>query len=906
MLNTLKILFLSIYLLLCAPAQAQEGGKVILDLQDEEESFFNFREEYDKYWNDIEYFDNKYPAGQIEEDFSEDVIERHPEYTADSSVLRENFLRKTIKVRRLYNNLKSQVMEYLLKQDIPLIVPDDQYEFGTPEEYQQSSDKNNALIIKDFKKVIAYSNNQQDKDAAKAKKARDAGLPDASETAEKMKKALLEKDWKTVFTYGLFDGKSPFEDNRGIGDWQGEENKLQARIISTNKVINNETNVYGAIQLRVPEEDFILFEKYQDASPLKIKNTELSNLKNIQYNYPLPRRFFLTGEENIVAYTGLVTIPFRAEVKDTSQPYKIAVNIEVGVCHNTECQKELLHPQLEIAAGTEKDAESKVGLFLRLIERQYPRTNRDDIKITSFVAETSADANSGQVLRLEVETKDSPTRVDAFIENLSDKKFSSPLIRIDGKKMVIRFRSLEKNTDYIGKKFDLLIASSPEVILRQSMVLEADSLINSENSKLNFAIIWFAFIGGLILNFMPCVFPVLSLKILSFTRFGAVKTERIRRDFCWNILGILCSFVIIISFLCVLKLLGYAIGWGMQFQSISFISFMIFVIALFLAQIMGLINLHLPEFIQKAATNKERGEKVVQFLTGMFLVLLSTPCTAPYLGTALGFALAGSLVDIAVIVGMVGLGLAFPYILVALVPELAYYVPKPGKWMKWFNFAIFLMLLLTLGWLLSILIAQGGSKLLWHYALFILGIWILLAFHKSLINELEHQEKDPQTFLSICRVFNWICAVIVVMIVGWGIYDAKKAVSKIQESKNITAEKVIDFDLIDKLIANGNIVLLKVGANWCLTCHYNDVMLLETSSSQEMFARYNIVPLEVDWSNYNAEVLAFMEMYGRKGLPFYVVFSSRVPDGQVLPEIINERDFEQTIKNLYYGAHKNF
>lgn len=896
----LKILFLYISLLFCFPVQAQDSSHITVDFQDDEELFFSPREEYDKYWEDIDYFDKKYPGTEIEEDFIEDVIERHPEYTEDSSVLREDFLRKTIKVRRLYNNLKAQLQEYILKQNIPLIVPDDQYEFGTPEEYRPSPEDGKALVIKDFKKVIGYSDNPRDQEAAAAKKARDAGLPDASETAEKMKKALLQRDWKTLFSYGLFDGKSPFEDNRGLGEWQGGEQSLRARIMTSLKVVNGEKNVNGAIQISVPEKHFILLEDYRNTQPLNVKITQASNLQNFVLNYPLPQRFFLSDGESTAGYSGIVTIPFSAEVDDTAQPYKIAAEITTDVCRNESCTLAEAHPELEIAAGTDKDPESKVATFLRLIKPYYPQAERDDIRIMSFEAETPAGEDEGQVLRLEIETDETPARVDAFIENIPAGKFAAPLIRIDGRRLVIRFRSLDKNVDYIGQKLDLLIASSPETVLRQSMIVSPASLLNRENPQLNLAILWFAFIGGLALNFMPCVFPVLSLKILSFTRFGAVKPERIRRDFVYNIIGIFCSFLLIIAFLSGLKLLGYAVGWGMQFQSVGFVGFMVFVIALFLAQVMGLVNLHMPEFIQKAADSRERGEKAVQFFTGMFLVLLSTPCTAPYLGTALGFALAGTVADIAVVVSLVGLGLAFPYILVALVPELAYYVPKPGRWMMWFNFAVFFMLLLTLGWLLSLLVAQGGWGLLWHYAFFVAGIWMVLFFRKVLMNELERQENDPQTFLTISRAFNLITAAILAAVIIWGIQDARKTVAEVRKSDAVETGQVIDKKLIGELIANGNIVLLKIGANWCLTCHYNDAMLFETPSSDEMFAKYNIVPLEIDWSSYNAEVLAFMEKYGRKGLPFYVIFSARVPDGQVLPEIINERDFEQIVKNLYY------
>ena len=896
MFPSLKILFLCLSVFVFSPAEAQDSGKIILDIQEESRPY-NLQEEYDKYWQDVDFFDKKYSGTKIEEDFVYDVIERHPEYAQESSSLRERFLRNTIKIKRLYNRLKAQAQEFILKQNIPLVAADNQYEFGEDEVYRPAKDDGKALVIQDFKKIIAYSNNPKEQEAAAAKKAHDAGILDSAQKMEMMKQALLKRDWKTLFTYGLFDGKASLEDNRGIGEWSQSKGGTKARIVNSLKVINKQEKINGAIQVYLEEGDFVLSQKYKDYEPIQVQLSAKNNIDDIEFNMPLPQRFFV-GKDSLAGYVGLITIPFSARIQDVEKSFSLSVNIKADVCHNTQCQRVFLQPYIEILAGTENESESSIASFLRLISPYYPHKKQDDLKIVSVQAENSS--KEEQILRLELETKTSPSRVEAFIEGKYGTEFASPLIRIDGHHVIVKFRSLKKGADYIGQSIDFVVATSSKTVLRQKMVVEPLSVFNTETSRLNFLIIWFAYLGGLLLNLMPCVFPVLSLKILSFTRFGAIKTDRIRRDFIYNILGILSSFVIIIGTLVCLKLLGYSLGWGMQFQSILFISFMTFVITLFMAQIMGLIHLKMPDFISKLSSKSERGEKTEQFLNGMFLVLLSTPCTAPYLGTALGFALAGSVVDIIIVVGVTGLGLATPYILVALVPDLAYYIPKPGKWMSWFNFAIFIMLSLTLCWLVSLLVAQGGSDILWHYSLFIPSIWLVLYIRKILIEELERQENDPQVFLTISRWFNHLTLIVILALIAWGMYDARAKVLQKELSESPSISEKINQRQINELIRNGNIVLLKIGANWCLTCHYNDAMVLEAPFVEDMYKQYNIVPIELDWSKYDADILAFMEKYGRKGLPFYVLFSARTPDGMVLPEILNEREFEEIIKNQIY------
>ena len=186
-----------------------------------------------------------------------------------------------------------------------------------------------------------------------------------------------------------------------------------------------------------------------------------------------------------------------------------------------------------------------------------------------------------------------------------------------------------------------------------------------------------AVIGGLLLNFMPCVFPVLSLKLLSLTKFGARNASSVRRSFAFTLLGIWLSFALLAVVLAGLKRFGENVGWGMQFQNPWFVSLIFFAVLLFVAQIWGIVEISIPRFFCRTTDSENR---LLHFLTGAFAVLMATPCTAPYLGTAIGFALAGNYVDIFVILGGVALGLSLPYLLLWLFPGLALILPPPGGW----------------------------------------------------------------------------------------------------------------------------------------------------------------------------------------------------------------------------------
>ena len=880
-----KLILVISFILVPVQEASAQGGKVILDIKGDKREQINYPKLYKEYIEEVREFNEKYPGNKIEEDFTDDILERHPDYSDEEAEAKTSLLRLGVKGVRSYQFWKGKIQEFLLENEIPLQFDDDDYEMGEAVAYQKT-DK--PLIIKDFKKVIAYSNSDRDRMAVDDKLARDAGRLTPYERKQILKKAFLAKDWKTFFSYSLFDG-TPLEDKRGLGDWR-KTNELQVRLLSTVKTIakKQEGEIEGALQIYTMPSWFLLNREYQGNPGVKVDFQASKNLSSIELNWPLPKRYFNNLSESFSGYLGLTTIPFKAKVKDTEKELILIADISASMCNEQGCKQVTLKPELKLLPG-EKEEKSNSAVTLKLIAEQSPKAKNENLELQRLVAEQG----TPNILRLEAYAKDVPSSFDAFIEGEGPDEFLPPLVRIDGHKIIARFVPVDSQNKLEGREFSVVAAVAPDISVRQQMRVEDASLLDAEANKLNLRWLWLAFLGGLLLNVMPCVFPVLALKVMSFSGFGALNLSQIRKTFCANLLGMFCSFVLLIVGLISLKELGKAVGWGMQFQSVGFLTVMVFAISGFIAHLWGLVQLPSPSFCENII-NRQRGEFMIQFLSGAFVVLLSTSCTAPYLGTVMGLALAGTAAEIAIILGCVGLGLAAPYILFAIVPAAAYYMPRPGKWLRWMNLLMFIFLFATLIWLLALLSAQKGGDIWWQFSLFICAFWLLLLFRKLALNALEEQERDIDIYNKVRQIFNIGTIALSLGLIFWAINVSEFS----KKEKNQDFSVAQELRQIEQHLNEGHMVLLKIGANWCLSCKYNDFAALEAPQVKQLMEKYGVVEIKIDWTDYNEEVLAFMQKFGRSGLPFYVIFTPKIPSGMVLPEILNEQDLRRTIEAL--------
>ena len=238
--------------------------------------------------------------------------------------------------------------------------------------------------------------------------------------------------------------------------------------------------------------------------------------------------------------------------------------------------------------------------FSSFIERTYnnlPKAYNENLHVEKAVVDT--DANGAQTLRIVIHTEKNPEKVKIFVDSKDNILFYRPKITLNDDEIIARLKVRNPEENIIGKEFSLTVGINSFDMLRIQIIPEASSIFDANKPTLSLMLIIMAFAGGFILNLMPCVFPVLSLKFLTLTRYGALEEKAIRKSFAYTALGIMLAFVILTVVLCALKAVDVAIGWGMQFQNPYFLVVMAIVMVFFTAQILGLINIKTPEFRDK-------------------------------------------------------------------------------------------------------------------------------------------------------------------------------------------------------------------------------------------------------------------------------------------------------------------
>ena len=313
----------------------------------------------------------------------------------------------------------------------------------------------------------------------------------------------------------------------------------------------------------------------------------------------------------------------------------------------------------------------------------------------------------------------------------SDKKFQIDSIFAYSEESALTINIFDKSKNIIEISSDTPfegLTKPIQIVFANGSSLNEIRFIN-KNKKTNSSLIYFyfiAFVGGLILNFMPCVLPVISLKLLSFSSMIKENKKKIRLSSLNIILGIIFSFMFLGLVVIFFKSLGTQIGWGFHFQNKSFLIFITFIMFLFTLNLLGHFELFLPRSLNNKFNNLiTNNRKYGEFLSGVFSTLLATPCSAPFLGTAIGFSMLGAPVTILSIFFSISIGFAIPYLVCILFPGIVKAFPKPGEWMIKFKFFLGILLLLSTGWLLNIL------ELNQTFILIFLGIILTFSIFKG-------------------------------------------------------------------------------------------------------------------------------------------------------------------------------
>ena len=385
-----------------------------------------------------------------------------------------------------------------------------------------------------------------------------------------------------------------------------------------------------------------------------------------------------------------------------------------------------------------------------------------------------------------------------------------------------------------------------------------------------FTLIFFAFLGGLILNIMPCVFPILSIKILRFVEQSGDSTYKTIQQGLLFSLGVIVSFLAIAALLVSLKSGGESIGWGYQLQSPIVVSLLVYLFA-----VLGYIfmsNMVLGTSLARLSSiSLGKGDSIESFLTGVLAVIVASPCTAPFMGSAIGFALLQpSFYSVLIFLGL-GIGFSLPYLVLSAKPSLLSFLPKPGQWMETFKqFMAFPMWASAL-WLLWVLSSQVNNQeviqVLLGSLLIIIGLWLV-------------EKNNSKT-----NWIRWIVRLPFILLLIFSLWLIPTSYSDLDESKQ--NQLAYSPQLLEDLREENALVFLNFTADWCITCKVNESVALKTSKVRKLLTDKDITYIEADWTRKDPVISSALEEYGRTGLPLYLLFPSK-GDPLILPEILTE------------------
>ena len=389
---------------------------------------------------------------------------------------------------------------------------------------------------------------------------------------------------------------------------------------------------------------------------------------------------------------------------------------------------------------------------------------------------------------------------------------------------------------------------------------------------------FFAFIGGLILNLMPCVLPVISLKLFGLIKHKNLPRASILKHNISYTLGVLFTFMILGIVIAGLKATGEEIGWGFQLQSPAFILVMMLILFVLSLNLFGLFEFITPGGSKLGSQELNEGFSG-DFFSGILTTILSTPCSAPFLGTALTFAFTTSTLNIFLMFFFIGLGLAFPFLMTGIFPKTLVIFPKPGAWMEKLKYFLGLSLIATVIWLYDVFVSLVHFDVVsWRLNL-LFAMWFFAFFFAQKISK-----SRPLQFL----VFAFPLVLTILAIQNLELRPSGAEVTQLKDNWTPWSESKLSDE-------KGKLVFMDFTAEWCLTCKVNKKLVLETSSFQELSKNYNLVLMRADWTKRDDNITQFLKRYNVVGVPAYFV---QKPDGSIvhLGETITISKIESFLK----------
>jgi suppressor for copper-sensitivity B len=673
----------------------------------------------------------------------------------------------------------------------------------------------------------------------------------------------------------------------GASEWvQGE--KARVRLISTVTHSGDLPVLDLGLEVVLEEGWKTYWRSPGDAGvPPHIDWAGSGNFSTAELSYPAPKRFSYYDAETF-GYSDRVIYPIAFTPEQAGRDISLKADVNILVCDDV-CIPHEMALSLPIPSG-----QARTSDFANDVNQFASRVPRDGAN-AGLILEDAILAGTAEtpILQVAFSADDPFVLPDLFVEGPEFVSFGHPTVHrnSDSKRVLMTVTA----TDRFGEIRDLALTSMPLTVtlLDGNRSMEAaiapqfgadpvfdisDFRIAGSASVMSFAaILLLALIGGLILNLMPCVLPVLSIKILSLVSHGGGDPKQVRFGFLATSAGIISAFVVLALFLIGLKSAGMAVGWGIQFQEPAFIVTLILVLVLFAANMWGFFEIRLPGTVSDAAVAHSGGSSLSgQFFQGVFATVLATPCSAPFLGTAVGFALSRGAVDIFSVFVALGVGMAAPFLLIAFFPRAATRLPKPGAWMLTLKKVLALALIATAVWLLTVLGVQVSP----------LAASVIAGLMGLILVVIAVRSSGTRTAARGLPV----AIIVTVAALAYATPVLLPPTTSIQTTEIRGNVEWVPFNRteIAELVAAGNVVFVDVTAEWCITCQVNKRRVLNATTVSNILAEDGVVAMKADWTKPSDEIKVYLESFNRFGIPFNVVYGPGAPMGVTLPELLTD------------------
>ena len=550
------------------------------------------------------------------------------------------------------------------------------------------------------------------------------------------------------------------------------------------------------------------------------------------FRWPLPQRFDAFGFDNF-GYENAVILPFDVTGHAAGAPVQITADLEALACADI-CVPLAGRLTLDLPDGMAQPSPHAQALaqYAAMVPRRAD-ANGLSPSAPSLSLATAEARDGGLYVEL---GRGAPTVAELFVEGMPNVAFKAPEPRGDGLFMAA---VPSEGLEIAGQRLTLTVSAPPEFGEFAVAVAAASGSAGSPSmaAGLSVRIMLLALLGGLILNLMPCVLPVLALKLSSVLSAVGAPRRQLRLRFLAGAAGIVSSFMLLAGGLAILRLAGGTVGWGIQFQNPVFLAVMIAMLGLFAVSLLDRLVIPVPRFAQALAGMAGDPQAVSyrgDFLAGMLATILATPCSAPFVGTAVAAALSGGMADLFGIFLALGLGLAAPWLLVAARPSLVAFLPRPGPWMDWMKRGLALLLVGTMVWLGSVL-----------------------------AEVLSPTAPDSASSDTLWRPWS---------------------------QQAMTAS-----------LAAGTPVFVDVTADWCVTCKANKALVMDRAPVAGALSgavdRGQLVLLRADWTRPDEAIAGFLASHGRFGIPFNMLITPGGETNVILPEILTSKAVMTALEN---------